>query len=469
MRRIWTVALLTTSMMASPVMAMAQSDESAALRAELDALRAQMAAMQHRLDALDAQAAHGSADEASRSAAASIENSAIAPTPSASAPALPAPASSDQIVWRGAPEWKNDAGWSFKPRGRIQVDFAGVDSPAGVTEDRGGLRTELRRIYFGADGKIPGGFSYRVEADFANGIELTDAYLRYGTGPAHVSIGHMKTFSGLDDMTSDLYLSLMERASFTQAFGFQRRVGIAGQYAAGDMLLQGGVFGANAEDLADDKNNAIAADLRVVWSPNVGDDILLHLGGSLHMRNLNDSNATVRYRARPGAHTTDLRLVDTGNIAAKGERSFGLEAAVRHGPFHAMAEGYWQKVRRIGGADPSFFGGYAELGMVLTKGDQRGYKEGAFDRLKPSRPITKGGPGAIEVNLRYDHISLNDQDIIGGKQQTAWIGLVWAPIDYVRLTANYGRMWISDARVAAADGRTKYQADTLGLRTQIDF
>lgn len=467
MRRIWSVALLTTSMMASPAMAMAQSDESAALRAELDALRTQMAAMQQRLDALDAQTARGAADAHSASADVPAENSAAAPVAISAAPA--APASSDQIAWRGAPEWKNDAGWSFKPRGRLQVDFAGVDTPAGVTEDRGGLRTELRRIYLGVDGKMPGGFSYRLEADFADGIELTDAYLRYGTGPAHVSVGHMKTFSGLDDMTSDLYSSLMERSSFTQAFGFQRRVGIAGQYAAGDMLLQAGVFGANAEDLADDKNNAIAADVRAVWSPSLGDDISLHLGGSLHMRNLNDPAATVRYRARPGAHTTDLRLVDTGNIAAKGERSFGLEAAVRHGPFHATAEGYWQKVRRIGGEDPTFFGGYAELGMVLTKGDQRGYKEGAFDRLKPSRPITKGGPGAIEINARYDHISLNDQDIVGGKQQTAWIGLVWAPIDYVRLTANYGRMWISDAHVITADGRTKYQADTLGLRTQIDF
>ena len=49
------------------------------------------------------------------------------------------------------------------------------------------------------------------------------------------------------------------------------------------------------------------------------------------------------------------------------------------------------------------------------------------------------------------------------------IGLVWAPIDYIRLTANYGRVKINDAAIATATGDRDYSADTFGLRTQIDF
>lgn len=458
MRRYLAVSLLVTSMLATPHIAMAQSGDSAALRAELETMRAQMANMQKRLDALDQAAAEGKAP-------------AVSVAPAATAPAA-APVSDEKpmtVNWRGAPELTREDGWSFKPRGRVQVDFAGVDTPAGVTGARGGLRTELRRIYLGVDGKIPGGFSYRVEADLADGIELTDAYLSYSTGPLSLTIGHVKTFTGLEDMTSDLFTSLMERASFTQAFGFQRRVGLSGEYQADDILLQAGVFGANAEDLADDTNNAIAADARAVWMPKLSENTQLHLGGSVHMRNFNDAGATVRYRARPGAHTTDVRLVDTGAIAAEGERSLGLEAAWVQGPFHAAAEAYWQNVRRIGGPNPTFFGGYAEVGMVLTKGDGRSYKKGVFDRLKPGNPINKGGPGAIEINVRYDHLDLNDRDILGGKQQGAWLSVVWAPIDYVRLTANYGRLWISDARLPTADGERRYGADSFGLRTQIDF
>src|SRR3546814_299072 len=53
-----------------------------------------------------------------------------------------------------------------------------------------------------------------------------------------------------------------------------------------------------------------------------------------------------------------------------------------------------------------------------------------------------GGIGAIEVNARYDHLDLSDGAIVGGRQQAALIGLVWAPIDYIRITANYGKLWI---------------------------
>lgn len=456
-------------MLAAPATAFAQAeqqavgggDDAAALRAELQAMRQQMDAMQQRLNMLETAPVPAP----------------LAATAASSTAAKPEAAKPEtQVNWRGAPEFKREDGWSFKPRGRLQVDFASVDTPVGVTDDRGGFRTEFRRLYLGFDGSIPGGFGYRLEVDLADGgAELTDAYISYGTGPLTVSVGQVKTFWGLEEMTSDLFTSMMERSTISQAFGFERRVGLSAEYAKDDILLQGGVFGANAADLSDDKNNSFAADARAVWSPMLGEDTRLHLGGSVHMRNFNDPDASVRYRARAGAHTSDLRLVDTrdsvseDDIAAKSERSWGLEAAVQHGPFHATAEGYWQKVRRIGGDNPTFFGGYAEVGMVLTKGDSRGYKEGAFDRLKPSNPITKGGIGAIEVNARYDHLDLNDRDIIGGQQKGAWLSVVWAPIDYVRLTANYGKLWISDAAVAAADGDRKYQADTFGLRTQIDF
>src|SRR3546814_16579058 len=97
--------------------------------------------------------------------------------------------------------------------------------------------------------------------------------------------------------------------------------------------------------------------------------------------------------------------------------------------------------------------------MVLTPGVRRGYKDGAFDRLKPSRPITEGGIGAIELNARYDHLDLNDAGLVGGRQQAALLSLVWAPIDFVRLTANYGKLWIDDARVAPAPGARALTAD----------
>lgn len=462
MRHLLTATLLGSSMLGLPSIAGAQTgaqagamtaEEAAALRAELATLKAQVQTLEARLDAATAQPA-------------STPAPAPVPVPVAP-PAAAKPAT--EIAWKGAPEIKAADGWSFKPRGRVQLDVAGFDAPAGVTGNRGGAGTEFRRVYLGVDGKIPGGFSYRVEADIANSeVELTDVYMTYGTGPLSVTAGQVKPFWGLDDMTSDLFISFMERAAFVSAFGFERRVGLSAQYKGKALLVQGGVFGDNARDLLDDTNHSISFDARGVWMPKLG-DAQLHLGGSVHLRDLNNPAGTVRYRARPFIHMTDVRLVDTGEGDAKGERGLGLEAALLVGPFHAAGEGYWQTVRRTGAVDPTYFGGYAEVGMVLTGGDARGYKDGAFDRLKPSKPITDGGIGAIEVNARYDYLDLNAAGLVGGRQRAALIGLVWAPIDYIRITANYGRLWLDDARIAAANGDRDYTADTFGLRTQIDF
>ena len=105
---------------------------------------------------------------------------------------------------------------------------------------------------------------------------------------------------------------------------------------------------------------------------------------------------------------------------------------------------------------------------MLTPGDARGYKDGGFDRLNPVKGIDKGGIGAIEVNARYDYLDLIDQGIIGGKQRTAGVSLVWVPIQYVRIIANYGHLMFDQAKVSAAGDRS-YSADAFGLRTQIDF
>ncbi len=450
MRHALTAALLATSMLCLPTAAHAQAmtaEEAAQLRAELAALKAQVQTLESRLDAATAQPAP-------------------APT-SAPAPSVTAKPATE-ISWKGGPEIKTADGWSFKPRGRMQLDVAGVDAPGSVAGNSLGVATEFRRLFLGVEGKMPGGFGYRVEADFANSsVELTDVYLTYGTGPVTVLAGQTKPFWSLEELTSDLFTSFNERAAFTQAFGFERRVGLSAQYKGKSVLLQAGVFGDNANDLLSDANNSISFDARAVFMPKIG-DTQLHLAGSGHLRSFNDQASSTRYRARPFVHTTDVRIVDTGNIGATGERGYGLEAAVMNGPFHAAGEAFWQTARRPGLADPTFFGGYVEAGMVLTPGDSRIYKDGAFDRLKPNKGIDDGGIGAIEVNVRYDYLDLIDGGIVGGRQRTAGISLVWAPVQYVRFIANYGRMRFDQAAVAAAGDRD-YSADAFGLRTQFDF
>ena len=424
-------------------------------------MRAQMQAMAQRIDTLEGQLSEARASaEAARSAVAAIPQQ-----PAATASAKPA----TEISWDGAPKLTASGGWSFKPRGRLQLDVAGVDAPNSlVSRQKLGIGTEFRRAYIGFDGTIPGGFGYRVEADLANsGVDLTDVYVTYKASPkVTITAGQHKPFQSMEDMTSDLFTSFMERAAFNSAFGFERRVGLSATYTGKQVLVQGGVFADDAKSLNTDSNNSYSVDGRVVFMPKLG-DAQLHLGASAHYRDFNDWPNIAAYNARPFTHTTDLRLVSTPNIPATGETHFGLEAAWVSGRFHATAESAWMTAHRPGLVNPTFNGGYAEVGYLLTN-DVSAYKNGAYDRIRPKTPLGKGGIGAVQLNARYDWLDLNDAGVIGGRQQVAGVSLVWIPTDYTRFVVNYGHLWLNDAAVAAGNSRS-YNADTLGLRAQFDF
>lgn len=443
--------------------AQAQRADSAAIQQELAAMRAQMSAMASRIDTLEGQLVDARAKaDAAQVAAASIPQQIAAAQTATAKPAT-------QVSWDGAPKLTGEGGWSFKPRGRLQIDVGGVNAPNGLASRTSlGLGTEFRRAYMGFDGTMPGGFGYRIEADFANsGVELTDLYLTYKASPKiTVTVGQHKPFGSMEDMTSDLFTSFMERAAFNSGFGLERRVGASATYTGKQVVVQGGVFTDNAADLNSDRNNSYSVDGRVVFMPKIGKG-QLHIGGSVHMREFNDQSTTTRYRVRPFVHTTDVRLIDTGAFSATGERTLGAELAYINGRFHATAESQWMTARRPGLANPTFNGGFAEVGYLLTD-DVTAYKNGAYDRIKPKRPVGKGGIGAVQVNARYDWLDLSDAAIVGGRQQTAALSAIWMPTDYVRFVLNYGHIWLKDAaKTSTGDGT--YSADSVGLRAQFDF
>jgi phosphate-selective porin OprO/OprP len=372
--------------------------------------------------------------------------------------------------WKGGPLFEDkEAGWSFKPRGRLMYDAGFVNGPGGYSNKGLGFANEVRRARLGVEGTVPGGFGYKFELDFADGVEFADAFLSYKTGNLEFNVGQHNNFQSLDELSSSLHSSFIERAAFTDAFGFERRVGASVQYAKGPLLLQTGIFTDSISDLnsVGDDNNAWSTDSRIVYAPKMGDN-QLHFGASAHYRDINGAANSVRYRQRPAIHTTDVRFIDTNNIlGARSETGLGLEAAGIFGPFHVASEAYWQKVGREGASDPTFFGAYVEGGYFFT-GESRGYKGGKFDRVKVLKPFDKGGWGAIALNLRYDYLDLVDKGIVGGTQNAFQASLNWKPVDYVLFGLNGGYLKYSDAAISA-DGDRDYSATMLGLRSQIDF
>jgi len=356
--------------------------------------------------------------------------------------------------------------WQLKPRWRVQYDFAEIDGPIGLLGAAN--YDDLRRARIGVDLKAPNGFLARVEGEFSTDpIEFTDAYVGWSGKGISILAGQQKNFTPLDDMTSNLNSSFIERAAFSTTFGYARRTGISVVYLKDDWAIGGGVFTDPLIVLNDVKSNSLSGDFRGYWEPQVG-KAKLHFGAAYHIRDLNGfGNIPTRYRQRPLVRITDARYIGTPALDVDREQRYGLEAAAVSGRFHGAAEVHWLKADRVGQADPTLFGGYAEAGIFLTK-DSRPLKAGLFGAIKPHKPLGGGGIGAVQINVRYDYLDLNSAGVTGGKQDGYLASLIWTPVEFVRLMANYARLDYSDTAIAVA-GRRDYSVDVMAFRFQLSY
>lgn len=413
--------------------------------------------------------------------------------------------------WKGAPLLEDkDAGWSFKPRGRLQYDVGFVANPDESIITRNlGFNTRVRRLRLGAEGTIPGGFGYKFEVDFANSsVGFGDAIITYAPAgkPWNLTIGNHETMDGLEQTTSSRFTSFMERAAFNDAFINTRRIGLSAGYVnkAGTLRANAGLFSAHTIDSSFDNDGWIAA-ARGVWSPLLGAN-QFHFGANLQHRNFQSnnggtsnaqsagepsSNQRARYRARPLTQLTDQRFVSTDFYAAKSDTIAGLEFGAIFKSLHITAEGQYLWSNAYGPGDtingggdpldlfptasvfvprgnPSFWGGYAEAGYFLT-GETRGYKNGLWDRTKVLKPFSQGGWGALQVNGRVDYLDLDSGKLKrgcsnnfttgactgspvlsrGGKQLGLLASLVWIPEDYMRFYLQYSHAAITGGPFAA--------------------
>lgn len=439
--------------------------------------------------------------------------------------------------WKGAPQWEDkDAGWSFKPRGRLQYDVGYIDAPGAYAANRNlGFSSRVRRLRLGAEGAIPGGFGYKFDVDFANAnVGFGDVFLTYSpkSKAFSVKIGNQETLNGLEQITSSNYISFLERTQFNDAFVNTRRLGLSlGVANATDWLrFDAGLFTAHSIDASVDNDGWIGA-ARLVYAPEIGGG-RLHIGANFQHREFQSNNAgtasvsvgapstnqLARYRARPFLQTTDVRFVDTGSFAARGDDVIGVELAGVFKSLYFAGEAQWTKVDAYragdiatgldafaGGnsavvptGDPTFFGVYGEIGYFLT-GETRGYKEGAWGRTKVLKPLGKGG-GAWQIAARFDYLDLDSDKLKNGPtnnfatgvsqlaalnarlgrggQQTGYLlGLNWYPNDYVRFMLNYIHTRVKGGPLAATveplstlpvDQR-KYSTDGFAVRAQVDF
>lgn len=369
-----------------------------------------------------------------------------------------------------APTFASDDGvFSFKPRGRLFIDFWNSNDDKNLENDFDA--TEVRTARLGGEGTITG-IKYKLEAEFEeDGLTgLTDAYLQIKAfKPLVFTIGQQKTGNSLEELTSSRHITFMERGGMTDVFSFSRQIGIKASHDADNWGAAVGLFRGSFGDKTPDEETTVAG--RTYFHGKVANDKgMFHVGGSFRYRDFAKTAQTVKYRQRPHSHI-QTRYVNTGTLAADEDLFFGVEGAVVLGPFSSQAEWGWQSAKAIGGSDPDFNAGYVDISYFIT-GETRSYKKGFFQRPKVKKPLGQGGYGAWQVAFRTDFVDLRDSAVQGGEQVTYIVGVNWYLNRWSRIMFNYAHSDIDDSTAGAAaltDIQGENQIDSFGFRTQFDF
>jgi phosphate-selective porin OprO/OprP len=286
-------------------------------------------------------------------------------------------------------------------------------------------------------------------------------------------VGHNKEPISLEELTSSKYITFMERSLPTQAFAPSRNTGISvGDSVMNNRLLWNLGYYYDVDDSGDvfgdfDNNNL---SLRVAGTPWFRDkNHLLHvgLGYSRKFRDKDKEESRLRFRARPEAHITDVRLANTGRFFADSADLVNPEVALVFGPFSLQGEYFLLNTDATDVNDPSLSGFYA-FGSWFITGESRNYKQkgGTFDRIKPKNNFHIGQPGwgAFELALRYSDLDLTDESLEGGEQQDITAGLNWYVNPSTRIMINYVNADLKNRADVPDDS-----IDIFQMRFQVDF
>ena len=374
-----------------------------------------------------------------------------------------------------APSYEGD-GWSIELSGRLNYDYTSADAdvaPGFDVDD-----TELRRLGLGVSGTLGSQLKYKVEVqtDESDEVYFEDAYVEFAPTGSKMKfkVGQQRTPNSLDEQTSSRFTSTLERAAFTDAFQFNRRVGVTASTSGKAYTLTAGLFGGNLE--GGNAGTGFVAAARGTYTPVMTDETIVHLGASVRYRELDeDEEGLARYRQRPFTHLPG-RIISTGRVGDS-DMFYGVEAAMIQGPLWVSAEYGITQADATTGSDPDFNGGYIEAGGFI--GGHKVYKGGKFDRPVVDRPVTEGGLGALSGVVRYDQVDLRDGSFDGGKLDTFIVGVDWWPTKHSRLGVNYFNADASlgtstsglDSNFAALVtlGETDETVDGFVARLQFDF
>ena len=382
-----------------------------------------------------------------------------------------------------------DDKFKLKIGGRVFADFRAYNS--GHPSDSE-FYISRARIYL--SGTLYSYFDFKVQADFGKGeSNLKDGFINVNYFPfAHFKIGQFKAPFSLERMSSSKYMPFIERALPVDNLTPDRDIGVMvhGAYKPFGLHYGIGIFnGARSNESDADNHKDLVARIGLSPFEKRGPDILkgLHLGvstsyGEQDTAYPSDRDSIWNKGEWKTAGDTEFAQYNNG-VAHDGKRKrIGVELAWLQGPFFLYGE--WMKVylddmkNRWGEShDLTTDGAYVAMSYFLF-GGERNFKTSKAEFSRPT--ITKvfdpsqGTWGAVELAMRYDHLTLSDGFFDHGyvdkmgytdEVQGGTFGFNWYFNDMTRFMFNYNYVEFDDY-VADADDDHE---DVFMARFQLDF
>jgi phosphate-selective porin OprO/OprP len=365
-------------------------------------------------------------------------------------------------------KFKTDGGYEFGIKGDYQGDLNNYSGDGGnILQDQ----TTWRRKEFYVYAKTPFGADVIAGYDFQSKLWV-DNFFHYGnTELGDFRLGQFKTPVGWEEGgISSTATTFLERSLPVQTVNMGRRIGFDWTYRWDPHWLTTLAYYSGGDLNGDNDGKGPAA--HVVFNPILESTQVVHLGLAVSRENRDattdgrgiESSPIARFRARPEANLTSVRLVDSGNLKnADNIDRAGIEGAWIHGPLLLQGE-YLHFNADFTDSKPDYSGdGYYVSGAWVLTGESRDYKNGAVGNVKPAHEY-----GAFEVAARYSEIDLNDAPVLGGKAHDWTLGTNWYLGSHLKFQANYVRAY-SNKYNTALKQYLEIDPKIFELRAQIYF
>ena len=344
---------------------------------------------------------------------------------------------------------KSDNGNSFQFGGFIQYDYDSYDGAynAGLDGDSAN-ESEWRRSRIYAKGTRGENWAYDFTIDIDDDSEeasVDSASIRYnGFKNTQLILGRLKAPFSLEELTSDKWVTTIERAAIYEVGNF-----LSGkpdfQIAAHGMWnnLSGQLHFIDEGEEDDDASDAFSIAARIANRFLIGDQEtkhhFAHLGAAYAVRDFGNAGSSMDFRSRLAAHTIGDRPTAGNDVVVEDADQFGLEAAYVNGPISFQGEylmaDFDGESSSPAGADVDVDGFYALATYMLT-GESRGYKTSTskFDKPEP-----KNKYGAWELAAKYEEgeVDIDNNPNGDAEYDIMTLGVNWYPNTNVRFSLNY--------------------------------